>query len=169
MGIDITAGSKSSGMSYSGWSEFRNNIIFITIMYLNKTFEKSKNDVPDVCEPYKEVAKELCNEMTTNTLQKDVLFAFLDIISKSNIDRLNALIEYGVGGLYSLCAKNDCEGYYSSGNSLDICNLFDIIKEDVKMSDENLYHVIYDNSEWSDSIYSVFEESWKKNIPLCIH
>ena len=44
------------------------------------------------------------------------------------MELIDVLIFFGVGGLFSLCNKSDCEGYYSVGNAYDICELFHIIK-----------------------------------------
>lgn len=167
----MIAGSKSRGMSYHGWSDFRNQIITIAFMHLQKKIE-SANETSEVEEPtYREVeiAQDLCKEMTTNNHNtEDIFYIFLGKMLASPDSKLNALINFDLGGLYALCLKNDCQGYYSAGNSLDICNMFDLLKEDIKKYDERLYEVIYECKSDDDTIYSIFEESWKKNIPVCI-
>jgi hypothetical protein len=57
----------------------------------------------------------------------DILGTFIGL-SKSNFAIVDALIYFDIGGLYSFCNKNDCEGFYSPGNSVDICKLFDLIE-----------------------------------------
>jgi hypothetical protein len=48
------------------------------------------------------------------------------------------LIYFGVGGVYALCNKMDCEGYYSVGNSYDILELFKLIKPFIINKTDNL-------------------------------
>jgi hypothetical protein len=79
-----------------------------------------------------------------------------------NLNFLNALNYFEIGGLLALCNQSDCEGYYTPGNSLDICILFDKIEPFVKKYD--CYSCIYgniDEDNWSNKLYDVFEYSYK--------
>ena len=74
---------------------------------------------------------------------------------------MNALNHFDIGGLFALCNQSDCEGYYTPGNSLDICSLFDKIKPFVKKY--SVYDDIYENARnfHNKSVYEVFEHSYK--------
>jgi hypothetical protein len=132
----------------------------------------------NLCSNFIPIIQEIQKYKETNELQsKDVLckikretifYAFLDKLI-SDMNYINALIYYDICGLYSLCKKGDCEGFYSAGNSLDICNLFDLLKDDIKNYDNLLYERIFVCHNESDSIYDVFEESWKTNSYVLIH
>ena len=86
----------------------------------------------------------------------DARVSVLDIFNNIYTESWNfndAFIHFDLGGLYSLCNKNDYEGYYSIGNSYDICELFlkikpfiningnekDDIEEDDEYSDEKIF------------------------------
>ena len=73
---------------------------------------------------------------------------------------MNALNNFDMGGLFALCNQSDCEGYYTPGNSLDICSLFDKIEPFVKKYD--CYNCIYTKEErLFNTVYEVFEHSYK--------
>lgn len=40
---------------------------------------------------------------------------------------MNALNKFDIGGLFVLCNQDDSDRYYTHGNSLDVCCLFDRI------------------------------------------
>ena len=80
------------------------------------------------------------------------------------LEFVDLLIQFGVGGLYALCNKSDCEGFYSVGNSYDICELLKLVKpfllknkEEVDSNENWIYNDI-------DIITNVFKESVEKNI-----
>ena len=67
---------------------------------------------------------------------------------------------FELGGLFALCNQTDCEGYYTPGNSLDICSLFDRIEPFVKKNDD--YNCIYNKEgRLYNRLYDVFEYSYK--------
>ena len=85
-----------------------------------------------------------------------------------NLKYMNALNRFDVGGLFALCNQSDCEGYYTPGNSLDICSLFDIIEPFLKKY--SCYNCIYTKEGRTyNRIYDVFEESYKtmKKVSIC--
>ncbi len=78
-------------------------------------------------------------------------------------DSIDALIYFNINGLYALCNKSDCEGYYSPGNSSDICQLLDLIKPFIKVNDEYVYERIYEGD-----LYKLFTESATKRLIVTI-
>ena len=80
-------------------------------------------------------------------------FVFLMQTSKNQdyVHIRDVFIHYGLGGLFVLCNKTDCDGYYSVGNSVDICDLFKKIRD---CMDEFCPH-------WKQ-VRSVFREGTKK-------
>ena len=117
MGIDINCGEQSYSASYGNWSIFRNLVIYATVAYL-------KNLPPDALEnEYQVVFEEFLQKFQESSEN------YVDLSSKHyllwvNPHVINMLISLGLNGLCSFCYKNDCEGYYSVGNSYDICQCF---------------------------------------------
>jgi hypothetical protein len=71
---------------------------------------------------------------------------------------IDALNYFDIGGVFALCNKNDFQGYYTPGNSLDICSLLDKIKPFIKIYD--IYDCIYiEESRDTACIYNLFKES----------
>ena len=82
---------------------------------------------------------------------------------------IDLLIEFGVGGIYALCNKSDCEGFYSVGNAYDIHELLNTIRpfllkntKDLESSDNWLYDV-------ADELIELFQESIEKKKIIMIH
>lgn len=86
-----------------------------------------------------------------------VINTFIEITR--NLDYVDALIYFGIDGLYSLCNKSDCEGFYSVGNSVDICQLFNLIEPFVKSNNADIYSFIYIQSSSYIRLYDLFKES----------
>ena len=78
------------------------------------------------------------------------------LIQNIDFNITNTLIYFNIGGLYTLCNKSDCEGYYSVGNSYDILHLITLIKPFINKD----YDCLYENI---DIIEKIFQESIKKN------
>jgi len=167
MGIDITCCGESVAMSYSGWAYFRQDLIKITFAYLEK--------LPVDDSHYFSIMSEFCKAMGTfekgvndnGPFDRTVFNLFFQNIT-NHFSYVDALIYFGVGGLYSLCYKSDCDGLYSPGNSLDICNFFDLMKEHIKAYDEIMYDRIYIPDDGDSCIYDVFHQSWKNNEVVLI-
>lgn len=178
MGIDLYSGNFTFGCSYSGWNRLRYFIIISTLKYLedfiikNANNEDDNNDqrkVDDVKYFLKKIDEVRYYHNTNNSDEDKLLHVFISVI-KSNIYCLDTLISLHVAGLFSLCYKSDCEGFYSPGNSLDICNLLDTIKPFVRDIDNHTYNNIYTKDErvYDNILYEVFEYSWKNNIVIVI-
>ena len=94
-----------------------------------------------------------------------ILNRFIDYCNK--VFFVNLLSKFGVYGLFALCNKsenNGCykNGYYSIGNSYDICDLLKVIKpyllsheKDINLEDNYLYESII-------NIENIFQESLEK-------
>lgn len=163
MGIDLYCGSKTFGCSYSGWNSLRCDIVIATIRYLEallKSLEedlitKTKNEY-DIYEDDKDnmnqryiidlkILLENYNTVKHNTENLAVY------VHEMNLATVDSLIMLGVGGLYALCNKADCEGYYSVGNSYDIVDLLKLIKPYMDYSDYS--------EEWINELNELFQES----------
>jgi hypothetical protein len=78
----------------------------------------------------------------------------------NDINLLNALNKFHLGGLFALCNQSDCNGHYTPGNSLDICILLDIIEPNLKSYES--YDCIYQENQFNqfyNYLYKVFEHS----------
>lgn len=165
MSIYITCGDKRIQMSYSSWAYLRQELIKITLMYLEKMDDVDGSH-------YFKLIRGFCKtirsyEYDYSVLDVNLLIIFLNNI-KSQLCYIDAFVYFGVGGLYSLCCKSDCHGLYSPGNSLDICNFFDLLKDHIKAYDERMYERIYIPDCDDNCIYDVFYDSWKNNERIVI-
>ena len=162
MGIDLYCCDETFGCSYSSWNTIRNSLIKATFEYL---------DVHFAVTDYEEGTHEYGSGMALKQYIQRILSSgknerFIEnfIVYSNQLEFVDLLIQFGVGGLYSLCNKSDCEGFYSIGNSYDICELLKLVKpfllknkEDLN-SDENwIYNGI-------DNVTNVFKESVEKNV-----
>lgn len=155
MGIDIFCCEQSYSCSYSNWSLFRNEVIYATIAYIRKLPPES------ITESYETVLEDFLQLFPTNPSEH------VDLLNKHfslwvNPQVLNMLICLGLNGLCSFCYKNDCEGFYSVGNSYDICALFDKIKPFMTPEEDYLY------AEKLEGIRKVFQESIEINSVVTI-
>jgi hypothetical protein len=188
MGLDFHCGNVSFGSSYSGWNAIRRDVVKATLDYIQ---DKFKNDF----ELYKDLPKQDPNwigEGSSYNCYKNEIIELIDsmklinnqivfgmeydntignfITATRKISFIDALIYFDIGGLYSLCNKGDCEGYYSVGNSLDICLLFDLIQPFVKKFNEETHNTIYVEQphHFTHRLYDLFKESSKQNKKITI-
>jgi len=165
------------------WNTIRKTILKLTFEYIIDKFEEDMKDYVensydesyiDEKSRYNYCKTEVMNIITN--MEKDYSKAlgidrtielFISLINKKgNIDALNY---FGIGGISALCNKNDNNGYYSPGNSLDICILLDLIKPLIMLQNNTDYNFIYNcQEEGLDSVYDVFEYSYKsiKNVRI---
>ena len=67
---------------------------------------------------------------------------------------IDTLVFFNISGLYAFCNKSDCEGYYSVGNSYDICQLFKLI---------NNFYIDKEYTKYtSKRLKKIFQESVRK-------
>lgn len=167
MGVDFQCGEASFGCSYKNWNEIRRTIILASLDYIEDKFLKDNELYKNIKEgdenwigegsKYYSYMKDINNLKNVFVLKTEQP---LNIFIKTcyNLSCLNALNYFELGGLFALCNQTDCEGYYTPGNSLDICYLFDRIEPFVKKYDD--YNNIY-NKEYDNRLYDVFEYSYK--------
>lgn len=162
MGVDFCCGSKTFGCSYSGWNSIRNDIIIATFRYLEAVLNTmEKNEMQEDDDPNRNVLN--LNELLQyyNDMKRIKSDKLIEHVSNMRLIDVNRLILFDVGGLFALCNKSDCDGYYSVGNSYDIVNLLKIIKP---YMDYTKYI-----EEWFNTLIELFQESveLKEKISIC--
>lgn len=178
MGVDFYCCEKYSHMSYSTWNNMRTTAIMATKKYLKKQVD-TENMLLDKDKIHHSPLLSYFIEMEEKSLDN-----FINITN--NLDFVDDLIYFDVGGLFALCNKSDCDGFYSPGNSLDICKLFELIEPYVKEIDENIHDMIYiynnhmNNDEYQDieerickendfcNIFDLFKMSFKRQVNIMI-
>jgi hypothetical protein len=190
MGVDFYCGETTFGTSYGGWNELIRIVIKSTFDYIQNKFQKDfelYNSITD-----EEDEHYIAEGTRYNCYKKDIIkiFELMQTASKKpnifgmNIDTtindfiditrhlsyVDALIYFDIGGLYSLCNKNDCEGFYSAGNSFDICHLFDLIKPFIKINNEDTYSAIYSTETrfYGHCLYELFKKSKTQHKKITI-
>ena len=152
MGVDIVCGEKVFSCGYKRWSDFRIGVIQATIRYI-ETVLKPTDLIIEENSHLKQLL-EFVELVHSEQADKD-LDAFLSLMKTSKnedyVHILDVFIHFGLGGLFALCNKTDCDGYYSVGNSVDICDLFKKIRD---IMDEKFPH-------WKQ-VRSVFREGIKQ-------
>lgn len=149
MGVDFCCEDKSFSCSYSAWNSIRRGIIYATYLYV---LEQPDGD--ERHNEYKHYLLTLFDSLIVdNVAHTNAVNIFVKHChyTDSVVDSLNY---FGVVGLYALCYKSDCDGFYSPGNSLDICILLDKLRE---IFDK---HNI-ENFRFTDRVYDVFDTSYK--------
>ncbi len=181
MGVDFQCGETSFGCSYGHWNEIRRSIIFASLDYIQDKFSKDNELYKNIKEgdenwigegseyyDYMKYINNLKNILLNDNIKPNVFGLKTDqtinifIRTCYNLSFLNALNYFELGGLFALCNQTDGEGYYTPGNSLDICSLFDRIEPFVQKYDD--YNNIYNKEESiysNNRLYDVFEYSYK--------
>ena len=174
MGIDLLCGTKSFGCGYSDWNYVRTQILLATFIYLE---QKIKDDTI-ITENYTENAAINRHDFYTNVIsvlitkiaaQNETKFDLRIFMELKDSVIIDGLIFFGVGGLFTLSNNSDCEGFYTPGNSYDICNLLDIIKNILKEKFGDAYNIIYETyNHDATCIYDLFKESMNINENIII-
>jgi hypothetical protein len=178
MGVEFHCLETEFGCSYGSWNKIRTSIIKSTFEYIQNKFENDKELHKDVDDKEDE---DYIGEGSSYYLYMTLIQKFIDIsITKQSfqsifdveIDNIinklliychklqfiDALNYFDIGGVFALCNKNDFQGYYTPGNSLDICSLLDKIKPFTKPYE--IYDCIYiEESRDTACIYNLFKES----------
>ena len=177
MVINLKCEETGFSCSYSTWNSIREAIIKYTFIYITKhiTDEFSESKELKYCEEailMMDIIKKV-NSSKYNTYYESFIATILPNIF-TYMEILNA---FEIGGLLSLCLKNDCDGMYTPGNAYDICVLLDTIKNENNRNDE-YYEDIFKKTdpettrvrdEPESTLYEIFEESWNKKIPVLIN
>jgi hypothetical protein len=122
MGIWIFCDTSEYSCSYGRWNNFRMATIDATFNYIKS------HAISTECEHeqfYVNKLREIINEIDSEPdLNIDI---FLNYCNQPHF--IDGLIFLNIYGVYSFCNKTDCDGYYSVGNSYDICQLFNLIND----------------------------------------
>ena len=119
MEVDIYCGDCSFNCSYKVWRNIREGIIIATFKYIDNICLNNKTDERNICRQFHDDLHDL------NNLNNYVSFTLESFNEFYNNHTIDALIYARVGGIYYLINN---EGFYSVGNSYDICELFKLIK-----------------------------------------
>ena len=167
MGIDLYCGDETFSCSYGSWNNVRNSLIEATFEYIEVHF--AVTDYEENTYDYGSMtALKQYIQRILNSGKNDKLIENFIVYSRI-LEFVDLLIQFGVGGLYALCNKSDCEGFYSVGNSYDICELLKLVKpfllknkDDLNANENWIYNGI-------DNITNVFKESVEKNeiVRIC--
>jgi hypothetical protein len=158
MGINLRSGDQTFSCSYSGWNNIRLKIIKACYYYLQETFQKDLQSYGHITNTEDE--HWIGHGSIYSSRKKDMRQFNLDTNLPCVVLFKTALNYFQLGGLHALCNQSDCDGYYTPGNSLDICCMFDKIQPFIKEQAINhtdyaeLYDTIYDN------LYNIFEHSY---------
>jgi len=183
MGVDFHCGDIWFSRSYHGWNEIRLRIIKLTFDYIQDRFQREE-------ELYKNITDEgdehFIGKGSTYYLCKSEIMEIIKEINLrgaalsintfinlcSSLSYVDSLIYFDISGIYALCNKNDCEGFYSVGNSFDICQLFGLIETFIEKVDSDLYSAIYiqkeDSNLFGNRLYDLFKESATRNKIITI-
>lgn len=190
MDITIVCDDIDFRCSYSYWNKIRTNIIKASIDYISNKFIRDKylyttTDVDDekyigIGSYYDYYKGNIENMITVINEGNKMNFYYVNMdmqldntiknFMKQTVEfkNLSSLNYFELGGLFALCNLSDFEGYYTPGNSLDICLLLDKIKFYMKKYEG--YNSIYNmNIVLGNTIYDIFKNSHTKliNVSLC--
>jgi hypothetical protein len=160
MGIDLYCGDETFGCSYGSWNNVRNALIEATFEYLEvhcavTDYEEGTHEYGSMIALKQYIKKILNSNKNEELIENFIVYSRL-------LEFVDLLIQFSVGGLYALCNKSDCEGFYSVGNSYDICELLKLVKpfllknkEDLNADENWIYNCI-------DNLTNIFNESVEK-------
>jgi len=164
MGIDLYCGDKTFGCSYGSWYNIRSALIEATFEYLEVHFALTEYE--EGTEEYGAIMalKKYIERIKSGVILGKQLSLLDDFYFYSRqLEFIDLLIQFGVGGIYALCNKSDNEGFYSVGNSYDICDFIKVVKPFLLKNKSN----IDDKENWLynniDELIDVFKESVEKN------
>jgi hypothetical protein len=126
MGIDLCCGDETFQCSYNTWSSIRIALIEATFEYLEvhiavTEYEEGSKEYGSTI-ALKQYIDRIRNKCENVSLLDEFYFY------SKKFDFVDLLIQFGVGGLYALCNKSDQDGFYSIGNSYDICSLIKLVR-----------------------------------------
>jgi hypothetical protein len=182
MGVTFRCGNVSFSCSYGSWNQLRIEVIMAAKAYLQDRFQKDielygklQEDDDDwigkgsYYASYKADLEEMFLPLATS---RDPVLTFVQ--QARLFQNMNALHHFGLGGLFALCNQSDCEGFYTPGNSLDICYLFDVLEPYFVGSTwhDHWRDQVYSKNEdlhcYNDSVYEVFFTSHQTMKNVCI-
>jgi len=145
MGICINCDGAMFTCGYSRWNTIREEVANASIAYLREQHAKMEEANETDSYNYEQITRILdyVDEYNCGTIA-DFLYLF------ENADFLNTFIYYHLGGAFALLNKTDDDGYYTAGNSLDICQTIDVVRKHIQYDDIN---------ESIPAVRSVFKKS----------
>jgi hypothetical protein len=157
MGIWIHCDKKEYSCSYGSWNKFRMATINATIKYIKSYI--SLTELTEYDQIYANKLLEFIDKIESEPdLNNDI---FIDYCKELLF--IDTLVFFNISGLYAFCNKSDCEGYYSVGNSYDICQLFKLIKNFYTVDKNSIQDINTINT-----IKKVFQESLRKRKIITI-
>jgi len=148
--------------TYSNWSQIRNACVKASFEYvehyiqtntirINNEERRLQDNILayiNKIKSYKSYKSYKSDNEYLRESELDLLNGFLE--ECKHIEFIDLLVKFGVNGLYALCHKCDCEGFYSVGNAYDIC---DLIPNILEFTSDNYYCRSF------NFIHKVFKES----------
>jgi hypothetical protein len=182
MGIDLTCETKDFSCSYSCWHNIRAELVEATFAYLEDLIANQTKGIDEESSVFghlNQYITEIREQCASFENDKPPINPFALLYSKRTIFNafsehlgdlcfINILIQFGVGGIYALCNKSDCDGFYTPGNSYDICELLNVIKPFTIKNKDNLddeENYIY---RCTDKLLELFQESSEKKLLVSI-
>jgi hypothetical protein len=155
MGISLTCGNKEFECTYALWHHTRSLLVCATFEYLKdlitrKIIEEDTREQAELDELYKYFST-ICASFD----EDDYYASFIDNLHDFKF--VNLLIQFGVSGIHVVCNKLENHGFYSVGNSYDICELNKKIKPIISNKDTVQFSFV-------NQFIDVFQESVDKNI-----
>jgi len=160
MGIDLICDTEHWSGDYNTWIIICNACVKATFEYIQGFI---KNNIIQSGNEEKRLQTKILfhiNKINIDVMGNediDLMGIFLE--ECKNAEFVELLTKFGVSGIYALCCKIDRQGYYSVGNSYDICDFFSLIKyftlvnkNIINSSKNNIYRNI-------NQIEIVFKES----------
>jgi hypothetical protein len=114
--------------SYDYWLKFKIDVIKATVKYIEELLILKKTIFNDDLEY-------IINLYYIQAGDGESIFSVNKFINNMKLEHVDTLIYFGLGGVYTLLNKTDCDGYYSVGNSLDILQTLKKIKYDFPNKD----------------------------------
>jgi hypothetical protein len=199
MGVDIICKKNAFSCGYSFWNEIRTATIIATAEYLKYQMTITKYNKDTQPYVYQQIINEFMRQLITYGTpeqeqvsekeefpEQDVSEPLVEFeptpledqedipliglfLGNCTLEIIDILIFFGVGGVYSFCNKSDCDGYYSVGNSYDICELFKLIKPFLIKNKENMDSRDNDVYKFITEVEKVFQESieTKNFVVIC--
>jgi hypothetical protein len=151
MGVILECGDKIIRIGYERWHTIRTGIAEAVVLYLENmkgTLQQYciSNTSEDVSEDLIKIDK-IMN--VSNTKQNDY-FDFLCQVFNHSRENMETIIELGLSGIIALLCKSDDNAFYSIGNSYDILDTIQLVKDYIKC-EETLNNM--------ESLIEIFETS----------
>ena len=156
MSMELICDKEHWTCTYMNWSKIRNECVRATFAYVEHFIQTNTMRVNNEEKRLQDNILLYINKIKSyrsnnEHLTNADLHLYSGFLEECNqIEFIDLLVKFGVGGLYALCHKSDCEGFYSVGNAYDIC---DLIPKILEFTSDNYYNRCF------NCIDKVFKES----------